>query len=114
MPSFVSNVELKIAERGFQDDVRSLIRYGTELDWQAACQKVLSHFAFLGDLDNRDRLFLDLAKVLLGNPYSKAKGAILREIEHPPAWLMEGLPISAEAQAMTQEEIKLYMPHVGA
>jgi len=113
-PIFVSNIELKIAERGFRDDVRSLIRHGTELDWEAACKKVLSHFTFLGDLDDRDRLFLDLAKVLLGKPYPKAKGAILREIKYPLAWLMEGLPISAEAQTMTQEEIKLYMPRVGA
>jgi hypothetical protein len=37
----------------------------------------LAHFAFLGDLDDRDRLFLDLAKALLGKPYPKAKGATL-------------------------------------
>jgi predicted nucleotidyltransferase component of viral defense system len=36
-PSFVSNIELKIAERGFRDDIRSLIRHGTELDWETAC-----------------------------------------------------------------------------
>jgi hypothetical protein len=60
------------------------------------------------------QLFLDLAKFLLGKPYQKAREATLQEIEHPLAWLMEGLPISAEAQAMTQEDIKPYMPHAEA
>jgi predicted nucleotidyltransferase component of viral defense system len=70
-PTFVSNVELKMAERGFRDDVRALIRHGTELDWETACQQVLARFEFLGDLDDRDQLFLDLAKFLLGKPYPK-------------------------------------------
>ena len=113
-PTFVSNVELKIAERGFRDDVRALIRHGTELDWETACQQVLAHFEFLGDLDDRDQLFLDLAKFLLGKPYPKAKEAILHGIEHPLAWLMEGLPISAEARAMTQEDIQLHQPDTKA
>jgi len=113
-PTFVRNVELKIAEHGFRDDVRSLIRRGTELDWEAACQRVLAHFSFLGDLDERDHLFLDLAKVLLGKPYPRAREAMLREIEHPLACLMAGLPISAEAQAMTQEDIRLHQANAGA
>ena len=110
-PSFVSNVERKMAERGFRDDVRSLIRHGTELDWETACQQVLTRFEFLGYLDDRDQMFLDLAKFLLGKPYPKAKEAFLHGIEHPLAWLMEGLPLSAEARAMTQEDIKPYRPH---
>jgi len=109
-PTFVRNVELKIAERGFRDDVRSLIRHGVELDWETACQQVLAHFEFLGDLDDRDQLFLDLAKILLGKPYPKVKEAFLHGIEHPLAWLMEGLPISAEARAMTQSDIRPYRP----
>ena len=109
-PSFVSNVERKIAKRGFRDDVRALIRHGTELDWVTACQQVLTRFEFLGDLDDRDEVFLDLAKVLLGKPYPKAKEALLHGIEHPLAWLMEGLPISTEAEAMTQEDIQPYRP----
>jgi predicted nucleotidyltransferase component of viral defense system len=113
-PTFVSNFERKIAERGFRDDVRSLIRHGTELDWEAACHRVLAYYAFLGNLDDRDQLFLDLAKFLLGKPYPKAREAALHEIEHPLAWLMEGLPISAEARAMTQEDIKPYKPHAEA
>ena len=113
-PTFVSNVELKIAERGFRDDVHSLIRHGTDLAWETACQQVLAHFEFLGDLDDRDRLFLDLAKLLLGKPYPEAKEAFLHGIEHPLAWLMEGLPISAEAQSMTQEDIKPYRPQARA
>jgi predicted nucleotidyltransferase component of viral defense system len=109
-PTFVSNVERKIAERGFRGDVRALIRHGAGLDWETACQQVLARFEFLGDLDDRDQLFLDLAKFLLDKPYPKAKEALLLGIEHPLAWLMEGLPISTEAEAMTQEDIKPYRP----
>jgi len=75
---------------------------------------VLARFEFLGDLDDRDQLFLDLAKFLLGKPYPRARELTLHEIEHPLAWLMEGLPISAEARAMTQEDIKPYRPHAEA
>ena len=52
-------------------------------------------------------LTTDLAKFLLGKPYPKAREATLDGIEHPLARLMEGLPISAEARAMTHEDIKL-------
>ena len=71
---------------------------------------MLARFKFLGDLDERDQLFLDLEKFLLGKPYSKAKEAFLCGIGYPSAWLMEGLPISAEAQVMTQEDIQPYRP----
>lgn len=109
-PTFVSNVERKIAERGFGDDVRGLIRRGSTLDWPAACERVLNNFAFLGELDDRDRLFLDLAKYLLHKPYPKASEEIIKGVEHPLARLMENLPISAEAAAMTQEDIRLHLP----
>ena len=109
-PTFVSNVEQKIAERGFGDDVRGLIRRGSTLDWPAACAQVLNNFAFLGELDDRDRLFLDLAKYLLHKPYPKASEETIKGVGRPLAWLMEGLPISAEAAAMTQEDIRIHLP----
>ena len=111
-PTFVENVEQKIAERGFHDDVRGLIRRGSSLDWSAACERVLDYYAFLSELDDQDRLFLDLVKYLLHKPYPKASEAAIKDIERPLAWLMEGLPISAEAAAMTQEDIKLHLPGV--
>ncbi|GAB4546107.1 MAG: hypothetical protein Kow0063_40350 [Anaerolineae bacterium] len=109
-PTFVSNVEQKVAQRGFRDDVRGLIRQGDAWDAPAACQHVLNHFTFLGELDDRDRLFLDLAKYLLHKPYPKASRETITGIEHPLAWLMEGLPISPEAAAMRQEDIKIHQP----
>jgi len=109
-PTFVSNVKRKMAERGFGDDIRGLIRLGTELDWQIACGQVLDYFAFLGELDERDLLFLDVAKYLLHKPYPGAREGLIVGIEHPLAWLMEGLPISAEARAVTQEDMRPYLP----
>lgn len=107
-PTFVRNVVRKIAERGFSDDVRGLIRLGGELDWRTACGQVLDYFAFLGELDDRDLLFLEMAKRLLHKPYPAARQGIILGIEHPLARLMEGLPISAEAAAATQEDMKPY------
>lgn len=57
-PTFVNNVERKMSERGFGDDVLGLIRLGSELDWRVVCEQVLAWVAFLGDLDERDHLFL--------------------------------------------------------
>ncbi len=107
--TFVENVERKIAERGFHDDVRGLIRQGGALDWSAACERVLDYYAFLGELDERDILFLDLAKFLLRKPYPKASEEAIQNIERPLAWLMEGLPISDEAAAKTQEDVQIHL-----
>ena len=109
-PTFVNNIELKIAERGFRDDVQGLIRRGRTLDWPAACNQVLSKLTVLGELDDRDLLFLDLAKHLLQKPYPKASEEAFTRIEYPLAWLMEGLPISPEAAAVTQDDIKIHLP----
>jgi len=109
-PTFVSNVERKMSERGFGDDVQGLIRLGSELDWQKVYEQVLAWVTFLGDLDERDDLFLDLAKYLLHKPYSGSREKAIQGIEYPLAWLMEGLPLSAEAAALTQEEMKPYVP----
>jgi len=109
-PTFVSNVERKIAERGFSDDIRGLIRLGSDLDWQEACSHVLDFLSFLGELDERDVLFLDMAKYLLHKPYPGTREEQILGIVHPLAWLMEGLPISDEARAVTQEEMRPYLP----
>jgi predicted nucleotidyltransferase component of viral defense system len=109
-PTFVSNVEQKIARRGFRDDVRGLIRRGRSLDWKAACERVLDYYTFLGELDDRDHLFLDMAKYLLQKPYPETSEELIKSIGHPLAWLMEGLPISEEAAAKTQEDLQIYLP----
>jgi predicted nucleotidyltransferase component of viral defense system len=112
-PTFVANVEQKIAKGSFRDDVRGLIRTGGSLDWPAACQRVLDYYAFLDDLDDRDHLFLDLAKVLLRKPHPKASVEIVRDVKYPLAWLMEGLPISEQAAVKTVEDIQVHLPDAG-
>lgn len=111
-PTFVNNVERKMSERGFGDDVQGLIRLGSKLDWQVVCEQVLAWLAFLGELDERDYLFLDLAKYLLHKPYPRSREKAIQGLEYPLAWLMEGLPLSTEAAALTQEEMKPYVPEV--
>jgi predicted nucleotidyltransferase component of viral defense system len=108
--AFIENVEQKIADRSFGDDVRGLIRHDDIVDWSAACQQVLAAYAFLGELDDRDLLFLDLAKYLLNKPYPKANETIIMGIERPLAWLMQDIPIAEEAAAKTQADLRIYLP----
>lgn len=107
--TFLANVEEKLRHRGFADDVRGLIRMGQDFDWSEACGAVIDHFTFLGALDDRDRRFLDLARVLLRKPVPDAIIGEVAGIEHPIAWLMEGIPISDEAAALRQEDIQVYL-----
>jgi predicted nucleotidyltransferase component of viral defense system len=108
-PAFRANVEEKLRRRGFADDVRGLIRTDQQFDWQQACQAVLDRYAFLAELDERDRGFLRLARHLLGAPVSEHEAETLAQIEHPIAWLMEGSPITTEAAALRQDDIRLFM-----
>jgi len=108
-PTFRANVEEKLRYRCFADDVRGLIRSGEQFAWQQASQVVLDRFAFLGDLDERDEHFLDLARYLLGKPVLHHEVATLAQIEHPIAWLMEDVPITPDAAALRQEDIRVFI-----
>jgi len=107
-PTFRANVEEKLRHRGFADDVRGLIRTGQQFDWQRASQAVLDRFAFLGELDDRDRQFLDLARDLLDrqNPDHTVEASV--QVEYPIAWLMSDVPIAAEAAALRVDDIRLF------
>ncbi len=108
-PTFHANVEEKLRHRGFSDDVRGLIRVGQHFDWLEASRTVVERFAFLGELDERDSRFIDLARLLLRKPVSESVNVALSGIEHPIAWLLEGLPISQEASALRQEDIRVFL-----
>lgn len=108
-PAFRANVEEKLRRRGFADDVRGLIRADQQFNWQMASQAVLERFAFLADLDKRDREFLRLVRYLLGTPISEHEAEALAQIDHPIAWLMEGCSITAEAADQRQDDIRLYV-----
>lgn len=107
---FRANLEEKLRRRAFADDVRGLIRSGEGFDWQQASRSVLERFAFLDNLDERDQQFLDLARLLLHKPLAEARKDTISQIEHPLAWLMEGLPISDEAARLSIEDIQVFQP----
>mgnify|MGYP001599168627 FL=1 len=71
---------------------------------------MLDRFTFLGDLDERDHLFLELAGHLLQKPIPERSKELVQQIEYPLAWLMEGIPISAEAAALRQDDIRVFIP----
>jgi predicted nucleotidyltransferase component of viral defense system len=107
-PTFRANVEEKLRRRGFADDVRGLIRIDQPFNWQQASQTVLDRFAFLADLDERDRGFVRLARYLLGMTISEHEAETLAQIDHPIAWLMEGYSITTEAADLRQDDIRLF------
>jgi len=106
--AFRANVEERLRRRNFADDVRGLIRGEQRFDWQEASHSVLKRFAFLQDLDERDKGFQQLARHLLGGPLSEHEAETLAQIEHLIAWLMEGSPITSEAAALRQDGIRLF------
>lgn len=107
---FRANVDEKLRRRAFADDVRGLIRSGEDFDWQQASQIVLERFAFLGDLDERDRQFLDLARLLLHKPVPDDRRRLVAQVDYPLAWLMEGTSISPEAALLRCEDILVFQP----
>lgn len=107
-PAFRANVEEKLRRRGFADDVRGLIRTDQQFNWQQASQMVLERFAFLADLEERDRAFLQMARYLLDEPTSQHTAEKLNQIEYPIAWLMEGCSITVEAAALRLDDIRLF------
>ena len=67
----------------------------------------------VGELNDLDSLFLDMAKYLVGKPYPKVREEVLQTIIHPVAWLIKGISTSMDAQVMTQEDIKLHLHSPG-
>lgn len=107
---FQINLEEKLRRRAFADDIRGLIRSNEDFDWQQASRTVLERFAFLGDLDERDRQFLDLARLLLHKPISEERRQLVAQIEYPLQWLLEGRSISPEAALLKSEDIQVFLP----
>lgn len=108
-PTFRTNVEEKLRYRGFADDVRGLIRTSQHFDWQQASQAVLDRYAFLGELEDRDRQFLNLARYLLGRSEPDDAVGPFSQIEHPIAWLMADIPIAQEAADLRMDDIRPFV-----
>ena len=63
-------------------------------------------FKHLKEPDERELEFLALAKVLIGRTISKAKIAKTKHIAYPLKALMDPIPITAEAAALTADDIR--------
>lgn len=92
----------------YVDDVSGFIRSGTNFVLGGAAGKILTHYSFLGELDERDQRFLALARHLLGYQVARAALPIVRKIKLPLKDLFGTAKISEEAAKITVNDIKPY------
>lgn len=105
---YFKNVWEKYRSGRYVDDVSGFIRPSTSFELGGAAEKVVSHYSFLGDLDERDLRFLILARYLLGWQVPKASLPTIQKMKLPLKELFGDMKISEEASRLTIENIKHY------
>lgn len=103
---FEDNLRAKAADKRFGQDISQFLRTGVEFDARAAIEKFLALFKDLKEPDERELEFLSLAKGLIGRTTSAKKLAKTAHVVHPLKALMHPLPITAEAAALTVDDIR--------
>lgn len=101
-----TNLEAKASDKRFGDDIKPFLRPDVSFDAPAAILDFLAVFEFLGQPDAQDEEFLALAKRLAGRTKSATKLAKTSHVIHPLKALMTPLPITAEAAALTVDDIR--------
>ncbi len=107
---FFRNIREKFRSKKYVDDVSGFVRSDIEFSIDDAVKKVLSHYSFLGRLDERDENFIALSRKLLGKAASKDRLRIISEIGYPLSYLFgPDAVISDEAKGMDVEDIKVFI-----
>lgn len=101
-----ANLEGKLVDKRFGDDIKPFLRPDVSFDAPAAIREFLDAFAHFGEPDAQDEEFLALAKGLIGRTTSARKLAKTAHVVHPLKALMHPISITAEALAMTVEDIR--------
>lgn len=101
-----ANLEAKAADKRFGDDIRPFVRPDVSFDAPSAVRDFLEDFAHLGEPDAQDEEFLALAKGLIGRTTSARKLAKTAHVVHPLKALMQPIAITAEAAALTVDDIR--------
>ncbi len=101
-----ANLEAKAADKRFGDDIKPFLRPDVAFDAPSVTREFLTGFEFLNRPDAQDEEFLALAKGLIGRTTSAKKLAKTKHVVHPLKALMTPIPITAEAAALTVEDIR--------
>lgn len=101
-----ANLEAKASDKRFGDDIKPFLRPDVAFDAPTATRDFLADFDFLGQPDARDEEFLALAKGLVGRTKSVKKLAKTSHVVHPLKALMGPISITAEAAALTVDDIR--------
>lgn len=102
-----ANLEEKIGDKKLGEDIKPFLRPDVEFSAPEAMRRIIADLEFLGQPDERDTEFLALAKGLVGRTTSPKKLAKTSHVVHPIKTLMDPIPITPEAAAMTVDDIRL-------
>ena len=107
---FFDNIRGKFKSKKYVDDVSGFVRSDVEFSIEDAVKEVLSHYCFLGDLDEGDENFIALSRKLLGKPVSKDKLGVISDIKYPLLYLFGGsAALSERARGADVEDIKVFL-----
>lgn len=99
----------KVSESDYEDDVSGFIRPSIEFDLQTAKKAVIRNYNFLRDIDTRDKKFLSLARLLLGQPTQKKLEKEIMSIRYPFRVLFgDNSEMNKSILDVKTEEIKLF------
>lgn len=101
-------VRMRLLSKQYVDDVTSYVRQGINFSLAEAAANISSDSKFLEELDNRDKAFIDLARVLLKKRVTpKSNMDITKKMENPLNELFPpDIGITPAARKVSLEQIK--------
>jgi len=98
--------------RNYETNLRGLVAPDSMVPFEEARERFLDFYSFLGDLDERDRLFIELFRDLFGENISKKTKAEISStpelVERPLAYLFGKTEITDMASDASLEDIRVF------
>jgi len=105
---YFRNLGERYSSGSYIDDVSRFVKPTVQFSLKEAAGHAMSYCSFLGELDERDKDFLALARLLLDREIAKKKLDKVKQIKHPIEHLFGDLNISKEAKEISTDQIRLY------
>lgn len=86
---FFKSIKGKFMSKKYVDDVSGFVKVDTQFSMEKGVRKILSFFSFLSHFDNRDVVFLMLAKYLLSKEIGQKKVKEISNIKLPLRYLFK-------------------------
>lgn len=100
------------ARRRYETDVRGLVAPDYVVPFDSAKERFLDFYRFLGDVDEKDGLFIELFRDMFGETISKKSKERISStpelVEKPIAYLFDEIEITDMAKNACLEDIKVF------